>query len=188
MTHLTPTAAPITSPPPRGEGPGVGGCCTHTKPRPGPEPGPRPTLRATRKVPGQAQVGVLGLTLLLATQATAQIIPTGTPTADILLSLAIAEQRIYLTCSALDPATHALILQNWQRDVTDAAAILTANAIPPEVITAFQSAARPENLLPAADTPFDAVRQLCNGNPDWQADYARLAFTILNLKLPQAFQ
>ena len=186
MTHPTPTATTRASPPPRGQGLGVG-VRPSTKPRPGPEPGPRPTQRATRAVPGQARVGVLTLTLLLATQATAQIIPTGTPTADILMSQSIAEHRIYLTCSALDPVTHAQIMQNWQRDVTDAAAILTANAIPPEVITAFQTAARPDNLLPATDTPFDAVRQLCNGNPDWQADYARLNVTVLALQLPQAF-
>lgn len=125
--------------------------------------------------------------LLLTTQALSQIIPTGTPAADILLSQAIAEHRIYLTCSALDPATHARVLQNWQRDVTEAAAILTANAIPPDVIAAFQTAAMPEALLPAADTPFDAVQQLCASNPDWQARYDQLNLTVLALKLPQAF-
>ena len=125
--------------------------------------------------------------LLLATPAHAQIIPTGTPAADILLSQAIAEHRIFLTCSALDPATHAQILQNWQRDVTEAAAILTANAIPPEAIAAFQTAAQPEALLPAADTPFDAVKALCDSNPDWQTRYDQLNLTVLALKLPQAF-
>jgi hypothetical protein len=126
--------------------------------------------------------------LLLSTPSAAQVIPTGTPAADILLSQAIAEHRIYLTCSALDPVTHARVLQNWQRDVTEAAAILAANVIPPEAISAFQTAANPETLLPAADTPFDAVKALCDNNPDWQARYDQLNLTILALKLPQALE
>jgi hypothetical protein len=126
--------------------------------------------------------------LLLTAPAQAQVIPTGSPAADILLSQAIAEHRVFLTCSALDPATHQQIAENWQRDVTEAAAILAANAIPPEAITAFQTAANPETLLPAADTPFDAVKALCDNNPDWQARYDQLNLTILALKLPQAFR
>jgi hypothetical protein len=131
---------------------------------------------------------LVALATLLAAPAAAQIIPTGTPAADILLSQAIAEHRVFLTCSALDHATHAQILANWQRDVTDAAAILAANAIPDEAITAFQTAADPANLIPAADTPFADVKQLCDGNPDWQARYAQLNLTLLHLKLPQAFE
>jgi hypothetical protein len=125
---------------------------------------------------------------LLATSAAAQIVPTGTPAADILLSQAIAEHRIFLICSSLDPTTHARILADWQRDVTDAAAILAANAIPAEAITAFQAAAEPANLLPAADTPFADVKQLCDGSPDWQTRYAQANLTRLHLKLPQAFE
>jgi hypothetical protein len=126
--------------------------------------------------------------ILLATSASAQIVPTGTPAADILLSQAIAEHRVFLTCSALDPATHAQILANWQRDVTDAATILAANAIPAEAIAAFQTAAEPGNLLPADDTPFTDVKQLCASNPDWQTRYDQLNLTLLHLKLPRAFE
>ena len=125
---------------------------------------------------------------LLATPAAAQIVPTGTPAADILLSQAIAEHRIFLTCSALDPATHAQMLANWQRDVTDAAAILAANAVPAEAITAFQTAADPANLLPADDTPFADVKRLCDSNPDWQTRHAQATLTRLDLQLPQAFE
>lgn len=131
---------------------------------------------------------LVALAALLATPIAAQIVPTGTPAADILLSQAIAEHRVFLTCSTLDPATHARILSNWQRDVTDAAAILAANAIPPEAITAFQTAAQPDNLLPAADTPFADVKQLCDSNPDWQTRLAQQTLTRLHLQLPQAFE
>jgi hypothetical protein len=119
--------------------------------------------------------------------ALAQIVPTGTPAADILLSHALVEHRVFLTCSALDPQAHQQIVQNWQRDVAAAAAALAAAGVPQDAITAFTTAARPENLLPATDTPFDAVKALCDNNPDWQARYDQLNLTILALKLPQAF-
>ena len=111
------------------------------------------------------QAALVALAALLAAPAAAQIVPTGTPAADILLSQAIAEHRIFLTCSALDPATHARILADWQRDVTDAAAILAANAIPAEAIAAFQTAADPANLLPTADTPFADVKRCATATP-----------------------
>lgn len=165
MTHPTPTASTSACPPRRG----VGGT---------PQ---RPQRRLRYSAP-------LVAALLLTTQATAQIIPTGTPAADILLSQAITEHRVFLTCSSLDPATHAQITRNWQRDVTAAAAILTAQNVPPEAITAFTTAADPANLLPAADTPFAEVRQLCDTHPDWQTLYYQLNLTILDLKLPGAFE
>lgn len=130
----------------------------------------------------------LAFALLLPLPATAQVIPTGTPAADILLSQAITEHRVFLTCSALDPATHAQISENWQRDVTAAAAILTANKVPPEAITAFTTAADPANLTPAEDTPWAEVKGLCDTHPTWQTDYYQFNLTILDLKLPGAFQ
>lgn len=191
MTHPSPTAATSASPPPRGEGLEVGARPAE-HPRPGPEPGPRPTPRATlsNEVPGQARDGVvLGLSLAftLALPATAQIIPTGSPAADILLSQAIAEHRVFLTCSALAPLTHQQILTNWQRDVTAAAAILKAHNTPPEAITAFTKAADPKTLMPAPATPWAEVRSLCDTHPDWQKTYSELNLILLDLKLPEAF-
>jgi hypothetical protein len=126
--------------------------------------------------------------LSLATPVSAQIVPTGSHVADILLSQAIAEHRTFLTCSALDPAIHQQITENWQRDVTAATAILTANDVPAASVAAFSAAAQPEALLPAEGTPFEDVKQLCEANPDWQARYFQLNLTILELKLPQAFE
>ena len=164
MTHPTPTAATSASPPPRGEGLGVGG--------------------QSRRVRIH---GAPILALLPTTPTLAQVIPTGSPAADILLSQAIAEHRVFLTCSALDPATHAEILANWQRDTTSAAAILTANNVPPEAITAFTTAADPAALMPASDTPWSDVQSLCATRPDWQSAYYQFNLTILDLKLPGAF-
>ena len=101
---------------------------------------------------------------------------------------AISEHRVFLTCSALDPQAHAQILTNWQREVDFAVATLTANAVPLEAITAFTAAAKPENILPAPDTPFEDVQQHCAAHPDWQTEYALLKITILKLKLQKAFE
>lgn len=163
MTHPTPTATTSASPPPRGEGLGVGG-----------------HLRQT--------CGGLLLAFTLTTPAHAQIIPTGSPAADILLTQALAEHRVFLTCSSLDGLSHPLILQNWQREVSSAVATLTANNTPPEAIAAFTAAAKPENLLPAEDTPYFEVKQFCDANPDWQTLYAQLNWTILDLQLPRVFE
>jgi hypothetical protein len=168
MPRSIPTAAPEAPPLPlSGERMGVGG---H----------PRPTRRVCFSAPL--------LTLLLTSPAQAQIIPTGSPAADILLSQAIAEHRVFLTCSALDPELHAQITSNWQTDIAAAATILAAKAVPQDAITAFTTAAQPDALLPAPDTPFEDVRQICSAKPDWMAAYFRLNFTVLDLKLPQAFE
>lgn len=169
MTRSAPTATPKA---PRlslrGKGPVVG---AH----------PRPTRRVRIH-------GAPWLALLLASQATAQIIPTGTPAADILLSQAIAEHRVFLTCSALDPATHQQILTNWQRDTAAAIAILKAHNVPPEAITAFTTASEPAALTPQDDTPWADVKALCDTHPDWQASYDQFNAIVLELKLPAAFQ
>ena len=130
----------------------------------------------------------LALTLVLTTQALAQVIPTGTPAADILLSQAIAEHRVFLTCSALDPVTHQQILTNWQKDTAAASAILKTHNVPPEAITAFTAAADPATLMPTDDTPWAEVKGLCATQPDWQKSYYEFNLTILELKLPGAFQ
>jgi hypothetical protein len=137
-----------------------------------------------------SRAGACGAALAFCTSisASAQVVSTGTPAADILLSRAIAEHRTFLTCSALDPATHAQIVANWQRDVTAAASILAANQVPAEAISAFTAAAAPEALLPAPDTPFEDLRQICDASPDWQERYFQLNLTILALKLPEVFE
>lgn len=133
-------------------------------------------------------VATVWFALLLSTPTYAQVIPTGTPAADILLSQAISEHRTFLTCSALDPQTHAQIAENWQRDITAATAILTANQVASEAITAFTSAADLAALMPADDTPWTQVKALCDTQPDWQQRYFQLNLTVLELKLPGAFE
>jgi hypothetical protein len=128
------------------------------------------------------------LAFAIPTPALAQIIPTGTPAADILLSQAIAEHRVFLTCSALDHSTHALILTNWQRDTAAAVTILQSHDVPMDAITAFTAAAEPAALMPVPDTPWSAVQAICATSPDWQTNYYQFKLTILELKLPGALQ
>lgn len=173
MTHPAPTGAPSASPL----------ACGVQSAAQTAGPGGRTTRPRRVRIHGAPL-----LALLLPLPAAAQVIPTGTPATDILLSQAITEHRVFLTCSALDPATHAQITENWQRDVTAAAAILTANKVPPEAITAFTAAADPANLTPAEDTPWAEVKGLCDTHPDWQRRYYEFNLILLDLKLPAAFE
>lgn len=163
MTLPTPTAAPEAPPlPHRGEGMGVGG-----------------HFRRLR-IHGAPWLAV---TLALTTPTHAQVIPTGSPAADILLSQAIAEHRVFLTCSALDHETHARIRADWQADVASATAILASHNVPPETVAAFTTAADPAALLPTEDTPWAEVQGLCATRPDWLQAYDSLDRVILDLKL-----
>ncbi len=101
---------------------------------------------------------------------------------------AIAEHRVFLTCSALDPLTHQQILTNWQKDTAAATAILQAHTVPQDAIAAFTTTADPAALMPADDTPWAEVKGLCDTHPDWQKTYYEFNLTILELKLPGAFQ
>jgi hypothetical protein len=142
-----------------------------------------------RKVPGQARDGVILtlLALLLATGASAQVVPTGTPAADIVLTQALADQRLFLTCTALEPQNHQLILDFWAADVAAATAILADNGVPEEAIAAFTQAALPENLMPAPDTPFATLREICS-DPLWFQRMMRRDFTELAVQLPKALE
>jgi hypothetical protein len=42
--------------------------------------------------------------------------------------------------------------------------------------------------MPADDTPWAEVKGLCDTHPDWQKTYYEFNLTILELKLPGAFQ
>lgn len=127
------------------------------------------------------------LALVLANPAAAQIIPTGTPAADITLSTAIADWRIFVTCSALDAPTHAQVLTALLRDTDAATSVLTANNVPVEAIAAFKAAASPAALTPAPDTPFEEVQKFCATQANWSDRWRDRQFTDLARALPLAF-
>lgn len=129
-----------------------------------------------------------GLALAMGGPAAAQIIPTGTPAADILLARALADQQMLFTCSSLDAETHAAVVLGWRQDASAASAILAANNVPADAIATFTTAAAPENLLPAPDTPYSEVKQFCDAYPDWPARWEKQDFVPLAVALPKAFQ
>ncbi|HQY44807.1 MAG TPA: hypothetical protein PK450_11590 [Paracoccaceae bacterium] len=125
--------------------------------------------------------------LLLPRTAEAQIMPTGTPAADIVLTQGIADWRVFVTCSSLDYQTNWNVVDELYHDITAASAILKANNVPEEAIAAFAAAADPEALSPAPDTPFAEVQKLCLANADWPERWLDRAFTFLERDLPRAF-
>lgn len=152
---------------------------------------PTPTAATSASPPPRGEglgVGGILLALTLTTQATAQVIPTGTPAADILLSQAIADQRVFLTCTALDPDTHKIALDFWAADVAAAVTILQDHQVPAEAIAAFQAAAAPQALMPAPDTPFADVSTFCLAQDRWSMHWTTHDFTELAARLPEAFE
>lgn len=149
---------------------------THRPPSTTPEAPPSP-----RRVRYSAPL----LALFLPLPTLAQVIPTGTPAVDILLSQAIADQRVFLTCTALDTANHQTALDFWQEDVAKAVTLLTAAKVPPDAIAAFTAAAAPENLLPAEGTPFAEVMDFCAAQDHWFEHWSRRDFTELAASLPK---
>ncbi|TAG30392.1 MAG: hypothetical protein EAZ40_01550 [Rhodobacterales bacterium] len=137
--------------------------------------------------PSLTLLAALALNLALAGTASAQIIPTGTPAADITLSTAITDWRIFVTCSVLDPSTHRLVLDALAEDTAAATAILTANQVPAGAISAFKAAASPDALTPAPDTPFEEVAKLCATQADWSARWREGRLTPLAQSLPLVF-
>ena len=128
------------------------------------------------------------LALCLALPASAQIIPTGSPAVDILLARALADQRVFLTCTALAAETHEAALDLWQADVTATVALLGEKAVAPDVITAFTAAADPATLALPADTPFAAVADYCRAQADWLTRWTSRDFTQLARALPGVLQ
>ena len=137
---------------------------------------------------GGHALAILAALTVLASPLSAQIIPTGTPAADILLSQAIAEQRVFHTCSAFDALSHASIIDLWAADVAFATQTLAEHNVAPEAIAAFTTAASTQALMPAPGTPFEDVRQFCDAHPDWQTRWASFEVIILANDLPKAFQ
>ena len=133
-------------------------------------------------------VGALAVTLLMTTPLSAQVMPTGTPAADILLSQAITEQRVFHTCSILDAQSHLSIIDLWAADAEFAAKVMAEKGVAAEAIAAFTTAASLAALLPAPGTPFEDVKQFCDAHPDWQARWAGFDVIILANDLPKAFE
>jgi hypothetical protein len=136
---------------------------------------------------GGRRLAVLAAVALLPSIAAAQIIPTGSPAADITLAKAIADWRVFVTCSALESQTNWHVVNDLYHDIKAASEILRANDIPEETIAAFAAAADPEALSPGPDTPFKDLEEMCIMHPSWHELWLDRDFTFLERDLPKAF-
>ena len=145
-----------------------------------------PSLLRQSQRAGISSLSAVLVFALFAAPAFAQIVPTGSPAADIVLSQALADQRVFLTCTALEPESHRLIIDFWQADVAAAVAFLTEKGVPPEAIAAFTAAADPAALALPPDTPFAEVVDYCQAQTHWFIRMNRRDFTELARALPEA--
>jgi hypothetical protein len=124
----------------------------------------------------------LALILLSAGSAVAQ--DPNTAIAAI-LDTALAEQQVFLTCTATSLKTHVFLRDAWARDVADGLQILADAGYPTDRIDAFTIAAMPENIILPATTPFGEVVAFCDANQGFERGVTTLTYTILRHALPK---
>lgn len=100
------------------------------------------------------------------------------------LEEAMAEMRVYFTCSALEPETQQFLRDYWSGMVAATLEHLQAEGIGPANLAAFAASAEPDALLPGPEVTFAEVRAYCATEGDW---VARLAAFDLP-QLPQALE
>jgi hypothetical protein len=126
--------------------------------------------------------------LMIGTAAAAQtVIETGNSEADTLIRDALAEQRVFITCSSLDQSPHAFLTTNLIEMAANSAESLRRAGVAEKAVARFVAAATPAALMPAAGTSFAEVLELCDNNPDWADRFARLDFILLDFSLRRTF-
>ena len=96
-----------------------------------------------------------------------------------LLDRAMAEQRVYQTCTALIPDGSFDAEAWWQEKVTETLAAIEAAGATPANLAAFTASAAPGALKPAPDTPWSEVLAFCSADPDWYSNWQRFNIVIL---------
>jgi hypothetical protein len=114
-------------------------------------------------------------------------IETGNIAADTLIRDALIEQRIFMTCSALDATVHGYLTTTLADMVAKSAESLRRAGVANKMIAQFEAAMTPVALMPDADLSFADAVDLCNANPDWADRYARLDFILLDFRLREVF-
>ena len=90
----------------------------------------------------------------------------------VMLDEFLSEQRVHLTCSALDALNYESIVRLWDLFVKDVLSLMKNGGISLIRQSQFVAAARPEALVLAGATPFSEVRTFCHANPDWARNLA----------------
>lgn len=91
------------------------------------------------------------------------------------LARAIEENRVFLTCTSLDPAAFESAQRYWMRMVARARAQLEAKRASAEDLAAFDRRTAVSALVPA-DRPLSEAIALCRAHSDWFKRYGRFDF------------
>jgi len=102
------------------------------------------------------------------------------------LERATEEWRVFLTCTALEPDSHPMVVDSWAHTVERTSAFLYDQGFPGSVVIPFATRARPDALMLPGDTPFSEVRAFCEAHPDWRWQLDSFGFTMLPDALEQA--
>lgn len=95
-----------------------------------------------------------------------------------MLDRAIAEQTVFLNCSATEPMNYDLLLSAWTQSVIDTGSKLLTIGFDAQFVSDFADRASLPKML-MIDRPFADVIDFCNDHPDWVAQAYRLDYTLL---------
>lgn len=113
--------------------------------------------------------------LLMTGQAAAQ---TALERIEPRLNTAIAEHRVFLTCSSLDPQLHASVQNGWKQMVARARHFLESHYTSLTDLARFDDRTAEEHLVPTEAPLRDAIALCTTAHRDWQSDYNMFNFTI----------
>lgn len=91
----------------------------------------------------------------------------------------MAEYRVYLTCSSLDPEVHAPILAMWKKMVGETQLALAEAGLAPANLGDFIASGWTGGLTPEPGTPFADVQSFCAKHPGWLRAFDSFSYTRL---------
>ena len=89
----------------------------------------------------------------------------------------LIEQRVFLNCSALDPAQHSLVVGSFE-DMTNATLDLLRTYGTSDYVAEFQERTKVDTIL-MREARFRDVISLCTKNKDWPDRFTQLKFIVL---------
>jgi hypothetical protein len=80
----------------------------------------------------------------------------------------LAEWTVYVSCTALDPDTQALMMNLWADSSMKIYAVLKEKGVDPGVIKLVGDRIAGLKPVAAIDAPAQELIDYCHGHPDWQ--------------------
>jgi hypothetical protein len=102
------------------------------------------------------------------------------------LDRALAEWRVFLTCTALDPQAHAMVVDGWSGMVETTGTYLRERGLSGASLDDFPARAEPDALMLPGDTPFAEVRAFCEDHPGWRGQLETFGFILMPDALEEA--